>query len=153
LITHTDFWCSNLLFKTSEGSEEGGDENLSCAILDWQMITYSHPANDLALLIISSLDSELRRPHTNALLDYYLLNLTQECAPLGVNIAELGYTNEMLHEDFKRSQLLALLLCIGSIDVALGDVRTEERLLHVLKDLYDDGIFTDYIKDIDTSEQ
>lgn len=117
------------------------------------MITYSHPANDLALLIISSLDSELRRVHTHELLDYYLTNLEQNCSPLGVNISELGYTNEMLHDDFKRSQLLALLLCIGSVDVALGDVRTEERLLHVLKDLYDDGIFTNYIKDIDSTEQ
>lgn len=139
LITHTDFWCSNLLFR--EEAEEESEP--TCAILDWQMITYSHPANDLALLIISSLDSTLRREHTPALLDFYLACLAQQCAPLGVHLAQLGYTGSMLRDDFRRSQLLALLLCIGSVDVALGDTRTEERLLHVLKDLYEDGVLTD----------
>ncbi|KAF4522597.1 hypothetical protein B566_EDAN003577 [Ephemera danica] len=143
LITHTDFWCSNLLFREPDESDDQGTAEPTCAILDWQMITYSHPANDLALLIISSLDSNLRREHTPALLDFYLACLAQQCAPLGVHLAQLGYTGTMLREDFRRSQLLALLLCIGSVDVALGDTRTEERLLHVLKDLYDDGVLTD----------
>lgn len=34
LITHTDFWCNNLLLKNGDG-----DDN--CIILDWQMVTYS----------------------------------------------------------------------------------------------------------------
>lgn len=37
LITHTDFWSNNLLFKNNiEDSKDG-----NCVILDWQMITYS----------------------------------------------------------------------------------------------------------------
>lgn len=42
LITHTDFWCNNLLLKQQQ-SENDDDTNKSvdCVILDWQMITYS----------------------------------------------------------------------------------------------------------------
>ena len=38
LITHTDFWCNNLLLKESR---EGDQKTVSCVILDWQMISYS----------------------------------------------------------------------------------------------------------------
>lgn len=42
LITHTDFWCNNLLLK--KGGKQSGsstDDSIDCVILDWQMITYS----------------------------------------------------------------------------------------------------------------
>ncbi|XP_065340936.1 uncharacterized protein LOC135940114 [Cloeon dipterum] len=145
LITHTDFWCSNLLFRTEEGVAEGAEGRPRCAILDWQMVAYSHPANDLALLLVSSLDARLRRAHAHELLDWYLASLERLCAALGVSIDALGYTAHMLYADFKRSQLLALLLCVGSVDVALGDTRTERRLMHVLRDLYDEGVLTDVV--------
>lgn len=146
LITHTDFWCSNLLFRTED------DGRLRCAVLDWQMVAYSHPANDLALLLVSSLDAPLRRQHAHHLLDFYLACLSRLCAPLGVSIDALGYTTQMLHADFKRSQLLALLLCVGSVDVALGEPRTETRLMHVLRDLYDEGVLTDVVGGGDDDE-
>lgn len=54
LITHTDFWCNNLLLKEQmsdtddSGGGGGGDavdddtnKRVDCVILDWQMITYS----------------------------------------------------------------------------------------------------------------
>ena len=41
----------------------------------------------------------------------------------------------------RKSQLLSFLLCIGSIDVALGNPETEQRLLDVLHDFYEDKIF------------
>lgn len=40
LITHTDFWCNNLLFKKPKEKDDKENE-ASCIILDWQMITYS----------------------------------------------------------------------------------------------------------------
>lgn len=42
----------------------------------------------------------------------------------------------------RKSQLLALLLCIGSVDVAIGNADAEQRLLDVLQDFYTDGILT-----------
>jgi len=135
LITHTDFWCNNLLFRD--------DDLCSCAVLDWQMVTYSRPTNDVALLLISSLPTELRRHHTTNLLDGYWTALTSSALKLGVNVeVELGYSRVALGEDYRRSQLLALLLCIGSVDVALGDPLTEQRLLDVLQDLHKDGVLS-----------
>lgn len=37
LITHTDFWCNNLLLR--ETIDKTRNDN--CVILDWQMVTYS----------------------------------------------------------------------------------------------------------------
>lgn len=133
LITHTDFWCNNLLFK---------DDN-SCRILDWQMVTYSRPTNDVALLIVSSVPTELRRMHTPTLLEHYWEHFKAYTKRLTIDVeGDLSYSKEDLDRDFRRSQLLAVLLCIGSVDVALGDPVTEQRLLDLLQDLHDDGILT-----------
>lgn len=42
----------------------------------------------------------------------------------------------------RKSQLLAILLCIGSADIALGNQQAEQRFLDVLRDLYKDGILS-----------
>ncbi|RZC32541.1 uncharacterized protein BDFB_007750 [Asbolus verrucosus] len=134
LITHTDFWCNNLMFQED-------DSRSTCAILDWQMVTYSRATNDLALLLISSVPAELRRIHTEKLLDGYWNHLSDTCRRLGLDVeAELGYDRKRLGQDYKRSQLLALLLCIGSVDLALGNAQMEERLLALLQDLHEDGL-------------
>ncbi|KYN26731.1 PREDICTED: uncharacterized protein LOC108758098 [Trachymyrmex cornetzi] len=136
LITHTDFWSNNLLFYDRPNTE--------CYILDWQMVTYSRPTNDVALLLVSSVPTELRRKYTKTLLDKYWDKLNWTCLHLGLNIVkDLGYTRKDLDKDYRKSQLLALLLCIGSVDVALGNPRTEQRLIDVLEDLYNDGVLTD----------
>ncbi|XP_053679878.1 uncharacterized protein LOC128730822 [Anopheles nili] len=137
LITHTDFWCNNLLFR-SESDDERTD---SCTILDWQMVTYSRPTNDLALLLISSIPSSTRRQHTSRLLDLYYEALKSCCLKMDVDIeAALGYSRNKMDCEYKQSLLLALLLCIGSVDIAIGNPAAEQRLLDVLRDLYDEGI-------------
>ncbi|KAG5891158.1 hypothetical protein JTB14_000546 [Gonioctena quinquepunctata] len=134
LITHTDFWCNNLMFKEDESG-------CLCDILDWQMVTYSRPTNDLALLINSSVSADIRRVHTDDILDKYWDSLTSSCRKMKVDVEnELGYDRKQLGEDFKRSQLLALLLCIGSVDLAIGNAQMEERLLELLQDLHADGL-------------
>lgn len=134
LLTHTDFWCNNLLFR--------GD-NKHCIILDWQMVTYSRPTNDVALLILSSLSGDLRRQNTDTLLDKYWRAFTSFSTKLNVDVeGTLGYSRADLQEDYRKSQLLAILLCIGSVDVALGNADAEQRLMDVLRDLYADQIFS-----------
>ncbi|KAF7268702.1 hypothetical protein GWI33_018206 [Rhynchophorus ferrugineus] len=134
LITHTDFWCNNLMFREVDGKCE-------CAVLDWQMVTYSRPTNDLSLLLVSSVSADLRRNHTDELLDVYWEKLTDTCRKLKVDIEEaLKYDRKTLGEDFKKGQLLALLLCIGSVDLALGNAQMEERLIELLQDLNKEGL-------------
>lgn len=140
LITHTDFWSNNLLIDTTQQHSH----KPHCYILDWQMITYSRLTNDVALLILSSVPTETRRKYIDQFLDVYWSKLDFTSSCLGVDIQkDLGYTREDFNKDYRKSQLLALLLCIGSVDVALGDPRTEQRLLDVLEDLYKDGVLTD----------
>ncbi|KAE8741930.1 EcKinase 11 [Frankliniella occidentalis] len=135
LITHTDFWCNNLLFKDQEG-----DGELQCAVLDWQMATYSRPTNDVALLLLSSLPTQLRRDNETDLVDTYWRTFTSTTARLGVDVeVEHGYDRRQLDADLQRSKLLAILLCIGSVEVAIGDPLTEQRLVDVLTDLHQDG--------------
>lgn len=48
---------------------------------------------------------------------------------------EIPFDYELLHQEFMKSQLLALLLVIGSIDLALDTPVTERRLLQALRDM------------------
>jgi aminoglycoside/choline kinase family phosphotransferase len=96
LMTHTDFWCNNLLFK------EIDNQPVECSVLDWQMVTYSQPTNDIALLVISSLPAKIRRENTAKLLDLYYKVLRENCAKLGVDIeVELCYSRNKLEIDYK----------------------------------------------------
>lgn len=111
-------------------------------VLSFQ-VTCSQPTNDLALLIISSVPTNVRRQHTVKLLDHYWDNLVKYAGQLGVDIEnQLGYNRARLTEDYRRSQLLSLLLCIGSVDVAFGNPETEQRLIDVLLDLHKDGVLS-----------
>lgn len=98
LITHTDFWCNNLLFKRE--LDESYQDN--CTVLDWQMITYSRPTNDIALLITSSLPSNVRRQNSSKLLDLYYNVLKTNCAKLDIDIeGDLQYSRNKMDCDFR----------------------------------------------------
>lgn len=98
LITHTDFWCNNLLFKRE--LDDSYSDN--CSMLDWQMITYSSPTNDIALLITSSLPSNIRRQHTGKLLDLYYNLLKTNCHKLSFDIeVDLEYSRNKMDCDFR----------------------------------------------------
>lgn len=59
LITHTDFWCNNLLVKEhiqANNSDNMKNEDIDCIILDWQMITYSRLVITLDFNFSSSTD-------------------------------------------------------------------------------------------------
>lgn len=98
VMTHTDFWCNNLLFKV----EPDDSRNDNCTILDWQMITYSRPTNDIALLITSSLPSSIRRQHTTKLLDLYYNLLRSNCSKLSLDLEiDLQYSRNKMECDFR----------------------------------------------------
>jgi len=135
-VTHTDFWCNNLLFRTSSTAET------ECTILDWQMVTYSRPTNDIALLMVTSVSDQTRRTRTQDILDVYWDNLTQRAKALGIDIeGQLQYTKSDLIREYQQSLLLAILLGIGSVDLAIGQEQTERRLCQVLVDLSNDNVF------------
>ena len=145
-LTHTDFWCNNLLFrrKTSEGATADGTDtdSVECSILDWQMATYSRPTNDLALLLVTSVAGEIRRTKTGHILDAYWNQFCQTAASLGLDVeAQLNYGRRELETEYEQSLLLAVLLGIGSVDLAIGHQATEERLCEVPIDLSNEKVF------------
>lgn len=71
-LTHMDFWCNNLLFRSCPNSNESeSSSSVNCLILDWQMIAISRPTHDVALLLFTSLTPEIRKQHTDDLLKHY----------------------------------------------------------------------------------
>lgn len=127
-LAHADFWSGNLLFRERDGNTE-------CIALDWQMVSIGRPMDDIALLLLSSLTPEMRRSHGETLIEEYGNRLEAECERLGV--AATGATvRRGLAADWPRAALRALLLCAGSVDVALGEPRAERRLLEAVRDLY-----------------
>ena len=150
-LTHTDFWCNNLLFrrKTAAGAtasareeEETGSAAVECSILDWQMATYSRPTNDLALLLVTSVAGDVRRTKTGHILDAYWNRFCKTASLLGLDVeGQLNYGRRELEAEYQQSLLLAVLLGIGSVDLAIGHQATEKRLCEVLIDLSDDKVF------------
>ncbi|XP_041968471.1 uncharacterized protein LOC121725533 [Aricia agestis] len=131
-LAHADFWSGNLLFRERDGTCE-------CIALDWQMVSLGRPMDDVALLLLSSLTPEIRRSMGDALIEEYGDRLEAECARLGS--ASSGATvRRDLKPDWPRAALRALLLCAGSVDVALGEPRAERRLLEAVRDLHAQGI-------------
>ncbi|XP_023944361.2 uncharacterized protein LOC112050341 [Bicyclus anynana] len=131
-LAHADFWSGNLLFKETDGETE-------CIALDWQMVSLGRPMDDVALLLLSSLTPEMRRAAGESLIEDYGNRLEAECARLGT--ASSGViVRRGLKPDWPRAALRALLLCAGSVDVALGEPRAESRLLEAVRDLHAQNI-------------
>lgn len=60
------------------------------------------PTNDIALLILSSLPSKIRRDNQQKLLDLYHSEMKQNLAKISIDLeVTLGYTKEKLLEDYK----------------------------------------------------
>ena len=148
-LSHTDFWCNNLLFRRVTIDGNGDDDadasrttTVQCSIVDWQMVTFGRPTNDIALLLVTSVAGNVRRSQTQHVLDVYWQTLTKHCARLGVDVeAQLQYTRDDLQREYQESLLLAVLLGIGSVDLAIGREATEQRLCQVLLDLSNDQVF------------
>ncbi|XP_038221147.1 uncharacterized protein LOC119839042 [Zerene cesonia] len=89
--------------------------------------------------LLSSLTPELRRAVGDTLIEDYGDRLEAECARLGAAPAG-AVVRRSLKQDWPRAALRALLLCAGSVDVALGEPRAEQRLLEAVRDLYAQGV-------------
>lgn len=140
LITHTDFWCNNLLLKRPKQTDGTAEKPIECVILDWQMITYSRwvisfnfifsphnvflttivvecynlifrPTNDLALLILSSLPSKIRRENTQQLLTLYYETMKENLSKMSIDLeVTLHYSKEKMFDDYKWVSLFFFLL-------------------------------------------
>jgi hypothetical protein len=82
-------------------------------MLDWQAIMISNPCQDLAWMLIASLNADLRRAHEDELVRYYHAAVTK----LGVT----GYSIEQCFEDYDVALLFQFaypIIIAGAFDPA-----------------------------------
>jgi hypothetical protein len=102
-VVHGDFRADNLLF--------GGDR---VVVVDWQTVRVAPGAGDLAYLIGTSLETDLRRMHEQALVDHYAERLRAQ----GVEV-----DGAELWTSYRRSAFAGLIMAI----VASALVRQTDR--------------------------
>ena len=132
-LVHCDFWVNNLLFCSK------GNETL-CCIIDWQLVTYGSPAIDLALLMTTSLAPDIRRDYRKVLITSYYTELKHHLADFGCGAIMEDYDIVDLEEDMKRTEAMAALVMVGSVDLALGIPKREERVLSMLADYFERNV-------------
>lgn len=72
-------------------------------VLCFRLIRFlCRPTNDLALLILSSLPSKVRRDNTQKLLNHYYASIKENLSKINIDIeVTLNYTKEKLLDDYK----------------------------------------------------
>jgi hypothetical protein len=104
-LSHWDYRVENLFF--------GQDGEF--AVIDWQLMMMTNPATDLAYLLSSNVDAELRRKAEGGLMDGFLEGLARH----GVS----NYTREELERDYRKA--LLGVSCIPVIGGSGFDVENE----------------------------
>ena len=132
-LVHCDFWVNNLLFKKKDDKE-------LCFLIDWQLVTYGSPAIDLALLFTTSLAADIRRDYRKTLVTTYWTELKHHLLELGAEEALADCDVLDLEEDMKKTEAMAALVMVGSVDLALGVPQREDRVLNILKDFFEANI-------------
>lgn len=72
------------------------------AFVSFSDFSLRRPTNDLALLILSSLPSKIRRENTQKLLNHYYTMMKENLNKINIDIeVTLHYTREKLLDDYK----------------------------------------------------
>jgi hypothetical protein len=117
-VTHGDFRTDNLLF-----GGRGGEVPL--ATVDWQTIGHGRGALDLAYLLTTSLDPEVRRAEESALLAAYLERLGE----LGVT----GYDAAALRSDYARYAFQGVVMLSCAAMLVERTARGDEMFLTMIE--------------------
>jgi aminoglycoside/choline kinase family phosphotransferase len=101
-LIHGDYRTDNLLF-------DGRDGEVPLAVVDWQMAAHGSGAHDVAYLLTTSLDPQVRRDHERELLAGYLARL--------VDLGVADYDAAALHADYAwhAFQGIVMLVCAAVI--------------------------------------
>ena len=127
-VVHTDFRLDNLFF-----ADDGGE----CAVIDWQLMTRSRGPYDIGYLLSQSMDVDLRRAHSAALLRRWY----DRVCDLGVT----GYSWEEAEADFAAAVLIALVIPVNAgASIDLGNERGEALVQSISARAFGAALDVDY---------
>ncbi|KAI6205893.1 hypothetical protein M3Y94_00843900 [Aphelenchoides besseyi] len=118
-LSHNDLWVNNVLFRLD-------DPQRLCALIDWQTAFQGNPMFDLAFLLATSTNADVRRSSSERLVDRYYDALTEahkehETSP--------RFSRQQAHQLFQLSQIqvapvLGALLCFFGRSMSLSGLET-----------------------------
>jgi len=117
-LTHNDYRPDNMMFATPDGGSP-------VAIVDWQSLGWGCGALDVAYLLGGALPREVRQEHEDALLAFYLDQLTQN----GVT----GYGFEALKRDYARHSFQLFLTAFFAAMIVEQTERGDTMFLTMLR--------------------
>ena len=114
-LTHGDLWCNNIMYASGvddEGTVTATDAVL--ALVDWQCAGLGMHTTDLPFLLLSSLDTDLRRAHTNDILRAYHTELVARLRANKLLRADETYEFAELQKNYELAVPHGLLATVAS---------------------------------------
>ncbi|KAF6206026.1 hypothetical protein GE061_017251 [Apolygus lucorum] len=128
VLCHGDCWTNNMLFKG-----EDLENPTAVKLLDLQISFLSTPAWDLHYFFKTSVRLEVRKKHTDQILQEYVnswKSLTSRL-PYGAFVPDVDYVKE----NMRKKAVFALEYCTNLISIITGDTRDNADLEDVMKAL------------------
>ena len=125
-LVHGDLWLNNVLFdRESAESNVAGDR--VCALIDFQTVFIGNPLYDLAYMLASSTNAEVRREHSRALVDRYYDALVSALKSHGQSAR---FSRIDAHENFELcllqlSPILAAYMCFFGSSLKLKNLPSD----------------------------
>ncbi|KAJ8961000.1 hypothetical protein NQ318_020304 [Aromia moschata] len=97
-LLHGDLWSSNFLYRYED------NEIVDCKLIDFQTLTYGHPAMDILQFILTNTRKSFRNEHQNELITYYYDYMSELLVEKGLSVADV-----FPEDEFKKSCEISVL--------------------------------------------
>jgi hypothetical protein len=114
---HGDAWAGNIVF--GPPSETPGRQR--AYLIDWQFAMWGNPLSDIALLLLSSVPAGSRDAWRDELLAEYHRTFNAYCS--------FGYPLDACHADLHRTERLAALVALATLEAYASGMEAEELAL------------------------
>lgn len=109
VICHSDLWLGNIMFNSQENE-------ISCKLIDFQLIRYCPPAIDLWFLLFTNTNKNIRQAYTNKLFSEYYEHLHNILNTFKVDLQDI-YSETLFSKSMKEFKITALCLSLGYVSV------------------------------------